>query len=189
MPNCPMPVKSAKYELSVKLSAAAMTESRNLVRGHLAAEGTESQHWRRRGRWGMGRCGLSANLECRSEMCSARLAANTGCKKSPSGHNLTTLSGYIFATKARIDNRKKLLSSNMFCTCPHNMVWAHYRLRSIGEFGAPLQISVGFACWQRYCTTFQYWAYPLRSWLRSLGSIIRSTSGVWGRAPGWNSVL
>jgi len=28
-------------------------------------------------------------------------------KKSPSGHHWTTLSGYIFATEARIDNRKK----------------------------------------------------------------------------------
>ena len=35
----------------------------------------------------------------------------------------TTLSGYIFATEACIDNRKKnLLSSNIFYTCPHNMV-------------------------------------------------------------------
>jgi len=30
-------------------------------------------------------------------------------QKSPSGHHRTTLSGYIFATKARIDKRKKLL--------------------------------------------------------------------------------
>jgi len=30
-------------------------------------------------------------------------------KKSPSGHRRTTLSGYIFATKASIDNRKKLI--------------------------------------------------------------------------------
>jgi len=30
-------------------------------------------------------------------------------KKSPSGHHPTTLSGYIFATKARIDSRKKLV--------------------------------------------------------------------------------
>jgi len=43
-------------------------------------------------------------------------------QKSPSQHHRTTLSGYIFATKARIDNRKKLLSSNMSSTCPHNMV-------------------------------------------------------------------
>jgi len=35
-------------------------------------------------------------------------------QKSPSGHHRTTLSGYIFATNAHIDNREKnLLSSNM----------------------------------------------------------------------------
>jgi len=44
-------------------------------------------------------------------------------KNSPSGHHCTTLSGYIFATKARINNRKKnLLNSNVSPTCPHNMV-------------------------------------------------------------------
>ena len=60
-------------------------------------------------------------------MCCTRLAANTGRKKSrqksPSGHNRTTLTGYILATKARIDNQKKnLLSSNISSRCPHNMV-------------------------------------------------------------------
>jgi len=30
-------------------------------------------------------------------------------QKSPSGHHRTTLSGYIFATKASIDNRKKIV--------------------------------------------------------------------------------
>jgi len=56
------------------------------------------------------RCGLSANLRCRSETCCTRLAEIQDAKKSPktpSGHHRTTLSGYIFATKARIDNRKK----------------------------------------------------------------------------------
>ena len=43
-------------------------------------------------------------------------------KNSPSGHHRTNLSGYIFATKARIDNRKKLLNSNTSPTCPYNMV-------------------------------------------------------------------
>jgi len=57
---------------------------------------------------------LSANLECRSETCCTRLAANTGRKKVAKNrhlgmHHRTTLSGYIFATKANIDNRKKLL--------------------------------------------------------------------------------
>jgi len=43
-------------------------------------------------------------------------------KKSLSAHRRTTLSGYTFATKARIDYRKKMLSSNISCRCPHNMV-------------------------------------------------------------------
>jgi len=56
-----------------------------------------------------------------------RLAANVRpkkvAKKSPSGHHPTTLSGYMFATKACIDNQKKnLLNSNISPTCPHNMV-------------------------------------------------------------------
>jgi len=70
--------------------------------------------------------GPSANLECRSEMCCTRLAANAGPKsrqRAPSRHHSTTVSGYIFATKACIDNRKKnLLSSNISPTCPHNMM-------------------------------------------------------------------
>ena len=56
-------------------------------------------------------------------MCCTRLAENTGRKKSPFWHHRTTLSGYIFGTKAYIDNRKKnLLSSNTSCTCPDNIV-------------------------------------------------------------------
>jgi len=43
-------------------------------------------------------------------------------QKPPSVHHPTTLSGYIFATKACIDNRKNLLSSNISSTCSHNMV-------------------------------------------------------------------
>ena len=35
-------------------------------------------------------------------------------KKSPSGHNPTTLSGYIFATKAYVDNRKKKLVKQQY---------------------------------------------------------------------------
>ena len=50
-------------------------------------------------------CGLSANLRCRSETCCTRLAEIQDAKKS--GHHRTTLSDYIFATKAHIDNRKK----------------------------------------------------------------------------------
>jgi len=42
----------------------------------------------------------------------------------------------MFATKARIDNLKKLLSSNMSSTCPHNMV----------NFG-PLAAEIGLLEW------------------------------------------
>jgi len=45
-----------------------------------------------------------------SETCGTQLAENTTQKssqKSPSGHHRTTLSGYILATKAHIDNQKK----------------------------------------------------------------------------------
>jgi len=60
-------------------------------------------------------------------MCCTRLTGNAGPKKLPkkslSGHHRTTLSGYIFTSKACIDNRKKnLLYSNISSTCPHNMV-------------------------------------------------------------------
>jgi len=56
--------------------------------------------------------------------------------KSPSGHHRTTLSGYIFAIKACIDNRKKLLSSNMSSRCPHNIV----------DF-SPLAAEIGLPVW------------------------------------------
>jgi len=72
---------------------------------------------------------LSANLECRSEMCCTRLAVKYRmqklCKKSQSPHHRTTLSEYraILATVAHIDNQKKnLLNSNISSTGPHNMV-------------------------------------------------------------------
>jgi len=38
-------------------------------------------------------------------------------KNSPSGHHRTTLSGYIFAIKARINNRRKLVKQQ--CLPPH----------------------------------------------------------------------
>ena len=43
-------------------------------------------------------------------------------KKSPFWHHRATLSGYIFGTKACINNRKKLLNRNTSSTCPDNMV-------------------------------------------------------------------
>jgi len=46
-------------------------------------------------------------------MCCMRLAGNTGrknyAKKSPPAHLRTNLLGYIFAIKAHIDNKKKIV--------------------------------------------------------------------------------
>ena len=79
----------------------------------------------------MWHCGLSANLECRSEMCCTRLAENTGRKS----RHLCTIAqlcqaGWLVGwglmalstTKSCIDNRKNLLNINISSTCLHNMV-------------------------------------------------------------------
>ena len=94
------------------------------------------------------------NLECRSEMCCTRFAKSTGRKKSPSAHHRTTLSSYILATKARIDNRKKI-NSYVFFTIhmPHNVVnFGSLTTKTVSEFGPPQQTSTGFASWLCYCT-------------------------------------
>jgi len=58
-----------------------------------------------------------------NELRSARWKCMTQkiAKKSTSGHHLTTLSGYIFATKEHIDNRENVVNSSTSPTCPHNM--------------------------------------------------------------------
>ena len=57
-------------------------------------------------------------------MCCTRLAGKAGrkkiAKKFPFAPHSTTLSNYLFATNACIDNRKQSLNSNI-STSPHNM--------------------------------------------------------------------
>jgi len=94
-------------------------------------------------------------------MCCRRLTGNAGpnqktAKNSPSGHYCTTLSGYIFAAKARIDNRKKnLLNSNVSPTCPHNMV----------NFG----LLAGEICWRVWGTPANF------SGFRILAALLHGT--------------
>ena len=61
-------------------------------------------------------------------------------KKSPSGHHRTTLSGYIFATKARIDNRKKKLVKQQ-CLAQMSSQYGEHRPTSrwdlLASFGHP----------------------------------------------------
>jgi len=48
---------------------------------------------------------------------------------------------YIFATKAHINNRIKILNSNISSTCPHNMEnFGTPGAEICGEFGAPHHI-------------------------------------------------
>jgi len=78
------------------------------------------------------RCGLSTNLECISGMCCMRFAGNTGRKNdAKNAHHYTTLSNYVFATKAC-----NLFNSNIFSRCPHNMA----------SFG-PLTAERGWRVW------------------------------------------
>ena len=71
-------------------------------------------------------CGLSANLGCRSETCCTRLAGNAGRKKSPKSRHLRTIVQLCRSISSQVRHiltiGKKLLSSNISSTCPHNMV-------------------------------------------------------------------
>ena len=59
-------------------------------------------------------CGLSANLECRSEMCCVQLIENTGCAQ------LCRL--YLCNEGIYRRSEKNTLNSNISSTCPHNTV-------------------------------------------------------------------
>ena len=108
-------------------------------------------------------CGLSANLECRSETCCTRLAGNVGPKNSPQNHHLGTIAQFCRAISLQLRHvstiEKKLLSSNISCTCPHNMVNFDPLAAEIDAvvWGTPANFN-GFASWQRYYTALQYWA-------------------------------
>jgi len=109
-----------------------------------------------------------------SEVCCTRLAENTGCKKSPSAHHCTTLLCYIFATMARIDNRKKNLlntNSNNSPTCPYNMV-------NVGPLTAEI-------CWQVWGTPANFNGFRVLAALLHGTLVVASAKlcGVVQRAP------
>jgi len=91
------------------------------------------------------------------------VAENTGHKKYrqklPSVHHRTTLSGYIFATKARIDNRKKIVKQQYLLRMSSNMVnFGPLATEIVSLVWGTELISTSFASWQRYCAALQYWA-------------------------------
>ena len=69
---------------------------------------------------------LVQNLRCRSETCWTRLAQNTVRKKVAKNRHLGTIAQLCRAISLQLRHistiGKKLLSSNMSSTCPHNMV-------------------------------------------------------------------
>jgi len=109
-------------------------------------------------------CGLSVNLECRSETCCARLAENTALKKSPKSRHLGTIPQLCRAISLQLRHvstiGKNLLSSNISSTCPHNMV-------NFGLLAADI-------FWR--CTAFQYWASA------KLCSVEQRAQPIFGRA-------
>jgi len=80
-------------------------------------------------------------------------------KKSSSGLHPTTLSGYIFATGACIDNRKKLVKQPYLLHIPHNMV----------NFG-PLAAKI---CWRGWGTPANFNGFrvlaSVTAWHSSIG--------------------
>jgi len=90
-------------------------------------------------------------------MCCTRLAENTGRKKVAKNRHLGTIAQLCRAISPQLRHMstigKNLLSSNMSSTFSHNMA-------NFGPLAAEidpvvwgtLQISTGFASWQRYCT-------------------------------------
>ena len=80
-------------------------------------------------------------------------------KNLTSGQYRTTLSSYIFATKARIDNRKKsLLNSNISPTCPYNMVNFGLLVAQIVSLVWGTQVNFNRFLRLGSCTALQQWA-------------------------------
>jgi len=71
-------------------------------------------------------CGLSVNLECRSQTCCTRLTENTVRKKSPKSRHLGTIPQLCRAITSQLRHistiGKKILSLNISPICPHNIV-------------------------------------------------------------------
>jgi len=69
-------------------------------------------------------CGLSANLECRSDMCRTQLSGNTGHKNDAKNRHLRTIAQLCRAVSLQlrhVSTIEKMLNSNMTSTCPYNM--------------------------------------------------------------------
>ena len=90
-------------------------------------------------------------------MCCTQLTGNTGRKNNAKNRHLHTIAQLCRAVSSQLRHLstigKKLLNSNISSTGPHNMANFGPLAPQIGrEFGAPQQISTGFASWLPYCS-------------------------------------
>jgi len=112
-------------------------------------------------------CGLSANLECMSEMCCTRLAQNTGRKKS-AFDIIIQLCRVVSSQPRHISTIGK--NSNTSSTRPHNMV----------NFG-PLTAEICWRVWGTAGNFIGFWV--LAALLQGMSSGRQQVSGVKHRAP------
>jgi len=85
-------------------------------------------------------CGLSANLECRSEMCCTRLTGNTGYKNDAKNDE------FFPTVKTCLTVGKNSLNSNNVLHVSSQYGKLRPTKRSVQEFVVPQQISRAFAC-------------------------------------------
>ena len=101
--------------------------------------------------------GLSANLECRSEMCCKRLAGITGRKNDAKNRRQSTIAQLCRAISSQPTHvptiRQKLVKQQYLLqiSLQYGELWPTNGSDVIGGFGAPHHISTGIASWQRYC--------------------------------------
>jgi len=91
-------------------------------------------------------------------------------QKTPSGHHRTTLLGYIFAIKALSIIGKNLLNTNVFPTCPHNMV----------NFG----LLVAEICWRVWITPANFNGFHFLAALLHNTLLVGLSQTLWHWAEG-----
>ena len=86
-----------------------------------------------------------------------QLAGNAECRKSPKSRHLRTIVQLCQAVSLQLRHvstiGKKLLSSNVSPTCPHNMVnFGPLAAEIVSLVWGTQVISTGLAFWLRYCS-------------------------------------
>jgi len=107
-------------------------------------------------------CGLSANLECRSEMCCTRLAENTGRKNHAKSRHLLTITQLYRAISSQLKHistiRKKLIDQQYLLHKvsqygEHRPTNGWDRCGSLGHSSKFQRVS----SWLHYCTDVTQW--------------------------------